>query len=147
MSKQSDKEKFINTLRFVIKRNTDRTYNIQAVAKMLGLPNDLEYVPQCRVIMDYLHSNSRTNDIIKELLDTIGERDDICNILVNTLYNLFHPSSFPNKAPIKITEDLYRSLITQKSSNTISEEDDIKLTEALNCKYCHCVKKLYLENS
>ena len=55
-------------------------------------------------------------------------------------------NSFPDKAPIKITEELYRTLISQKQDKSISEGDNIKLSEALNCKYCHCVKKLYLEN-
>ena len=80
--------KFINTLRFVIKRNTDKTYNIQAVAKMLGLPNDLEYPAQCRVIMSYLETNSGTNDVIKELLDTISEDEEFNKLMGDILVEL-----------------------------------------------------------
>ena len=92
MSKQSDKEKFINTLRFVIKRNTDRTYNIQAVAKMLGLPNDLDYAELASqlTVPENLQDLVRENQIglvMLKIVEIIGE-DNISDLDPETLYFL-----------------------------------------------------------
>jgi len=147
MSKEiKEKQQYINTIKFIVKRNTDKTYNIQAVAKMLGLPSDLGYTEECRLIVSYLRDKSTDNQIIRELLDVVGDVENICDVLVNTLYELFRPKILPNKAPIRISEKIYRSLIDKKKAESITDEENETLAEALNCKYCYCVKRIYLEN-
>ena len=140
------KERYMNRLKFTIKRSDDREYNIQAVAKMLGLPNDKSYKTQCRLIINYLEQKKSSNEFIKELLANIPEKN-ACDLLVKTLYELLSPKTVPSKAPIKISETKYKKLINEKKTGSISRENDSILTEALNCKYCHCVKKLYLKNN
>lgn len=141
-------ENFQKTVNIVVeKRNKSKLYNISAVSKMLGLPHKESYKQQCDQIMDFLESKKTSNKAIKILLDKIGDnRDSMCNILVNSLYELFNPESLPKKAPIKITKDEYIDLLEKKEQNKISYEENELLDEALNCKYCFCVKKLYLKN-
>lgn len=141
-------ENFKKTVNIVVERkNKDRLYNISAVSKMLGLSTKGSYSQQCDTILEYLRTKSSTNKAIKTLLDNAGDdRDTMCNILVNSLYELFSPNSVPKKAPIQISQEEYMSLIKKKKEEDITYEENETLDEALNCKYCHCVKKLYLKN-
>jgi len=141
-------ENFQKTINIVVeKRKKSKLYNISAVSKMLGLPNKESYAKQCNKIMVFLESQKSDNKAIKNLLDSVGDnRDSMCNILVNSLYELFTPESLPQKAPIQISKDTYIEFLEKKKSNNISDEENKLLEEALNCKYCFCVKKLYLKN-
>ena len=61
---------------------------------------------------------------------------------------LFHacskdePFTLNNEIPVVNTEATYTVL----KEEDITYEENETLDEALNCKYCHCVKKLYLKN-
>ena len=141
-------ENFRKTVNIVVDiKNKDRLYNISAVSKMLGLSTDGSYKQHCDRIIDYLRSKSPRNKAIKTLLDNAGDdRETMCNILVNSLYELFSPNKLPKKAPIQMEEEEYKELVKKKKEDDITYEQNEKLEEALNCKYCHCVKKLYLKN-
>ena len=141
-------ENFQKNVNIVVKkRNKSKLYNISNVSKMLGLPHNESYNHQCDQIINFLKSKKNSNKTIKILLDNIGDnRDSMCNILVNSLYELFNPESLPKRAPIKITKDEYINLLEKKKQNRISYKENELLDEALNCKYCFCVKKLYLKN-
>lgn len=145
--KEYDKQRqYIDKINFVVKKSTNKTYNIQAVAKMLGLPSNLDYHNQCRIIIAHLNREAITNKVVNEMIESIGYTENMCDVLVETLYRLFSPDSFPAKAPIEISEEIYKELLTKKKNNIISDSEDMALSEALNCKYCHCVKSLYLKN-
>ena len=98
------------------------------------------------LIISYLNRQSINNKVIRELLDTIGYTENLCEILTKVLYELFSPSELPNKAPIMISNKKYKELLDKKQNNIITEDENNTLLEALNCKYCYCVKKLYLKN-
>ena len=114
-------ENFQKTVNIVVeKRNKSKLYNISAVSKMLGLPHKESYEQQCDQIMNFLESKKTTNKAIKILLDNMGDnRDSICNILVNSLYELFNPESLPQKAPISISKDEYIELLKKKKEKDI----------------------------
>uniref|UniRef100_A0A6C0JDD3 Uncharacterized protein n=1 Tax=viral metagenome TaxID=1070528 RepID=A0A6C0JDD3_9ZZZZ len=143
-----DKEKtgYMEKIKFVVKKKKNMTYNIQAVAKMLGLPNKESYDNQCRLIISFLESKRTENIVIDKLLNEVSGSKDLCDILVKSLYELFSPEDFPKKSPIQISEKKYKELIQKKKDGSIEVGEELVLDEALNCKYCHCVKKLYLQN-
>ena len=141
-----ENKKYIKFLDYTIKISRDKEYNVQAVAKMLGLPSNRPYNVQCRIIISFLKKKSKTNKVIKKLLDSAKSEKKLCNYLVEILYLLFNPKNFPNKAPILITENKYKNLLKKEKNNTITNREKLLLDEALNVKYCHCIKKLYLKN-
>lgn len=143
--KKKDIKKYSSRLNFNLKRSIDKTYNAQAVAKALGIKSDLPYVRQCSLIMDFLKKHKKNNPIIKELLNKSLKQNQICNILVDVLYNLLQPKKFPFKAPITISQDKYKELIEKYQKRTLKSRDRQILNEALNIKYCFCIKKLYLK--
>ena len=148
-NKKVDKGKrYLDNIKFTLKRSKNTEYNIQAVAKMLGLPSENSYNSQCRIIISHLDELSKKNKYIAEILDNIPDTVDLCDFLVGVLYELLSPKKLPSKAPIKISAERYNNLINKKKNKerlTVDEEAELK--EALNCKYCHCVKKLYLKNN
>merc|ERR1712178_548444 len=117
---------------------------------MLKLEEKSSYNEQCKNIVDYLQSKRKTNSVIDSLLNNFEDsslsketiNEDICNTLVKVLYQLFKPESFPDKAPINITNKRYYSLIKKYKSNTITKAEKKILHNALNIKYCHCIKSL-----
>ena len=137
---------FLSRMGLVLKKNNSKLYNVQAVAEMLDLNVVENYKEQCRIITRRLEEMSRDNTIVKNLLDSAKENENICQILVNTLYQLLNPESFPKKAPIKISEKKYKELIRQNKEGIITPDDKAILMEALNCKYCHCIKSIYLKD-
>ena len=145
-------EKFIKDMNILVRKSNNKLYNSQAVAKMLKLEEKSSYNEQCKNIVDYLQSKRKTNSVIDSLLNNFEDsslsketiNEDICNTLVRVLYQLFKPESFPDKAPINITNKRYYSLIKKYKSNTITKAEKKILHNALNIKYCHCIKSLYL---
>ena len=55
-------DRFLDRVRFVIKRSNNMEYNIQAVAKMLGLPSEETYNSQCRLIVSHLNKEAQNNN-------------------------------------------------------------------------------------
>jgi hypothetical protein len=141
-------ENFKTTVNIVVnKRSKNRKYNLEAVSKMLGIDTGGSYSQQCDKIISFLESKRSTNEIIDEILKQTREnKEDLCDVLVSSLYELFSPSSLPEKSPITITKEEYIDLLEKKKENDITFEENEILDEALNVKYCHCVKKLYLKN-
>lgn len=143
--KNKEEKRYIDRLNFNIKRSSDKTYNAQAVAQALGLKSDLPYTKQCMKIMSFLKKRKDSNPVIKELLDKKLKRGQVCNILVDVLYNLLQPKKFPLKAPITISQDKYRELIEKYQKRKLTRTERSLLNESLNIKYCFCIKKLYLK--
>ena len=143
--KNKKREQYIKRLNFNIKRNTDKTYNAQAVAKALGIKSDLSYTKQCIKIMNFLEGKKNSNPVVKELLSKKLKNHEICNILVDVLYNLLQPEKFPFKAPITISPKKYNDLIKKYKKRKLTSKSRQTLNEALNIKYCFCLKKLYLK--
>ena len=141
-----DKTKYLKFLDYTIKISNNKEYNTQAVAKILDLPSNRPYNVQCRIIVSFLKKRAETNVVIRELLQKKKTNKNICEFLVQTLFSLFNPKNFPKKAPILISETKYKNLIKKSKNNTINREEKKDLDEALNIKYCHCIKKLYLKN-
>lgn len=142
----AEKEEYIEKIKRLVKKNNNKTYNIQAVAKMLGLPSNLDYAQECILIISYLKEKSKTNKVIKELLEASSNSSNVCDLLVGTLYQLFMPDHLLNRAPIKMSEKKYKELIKKNTEKNISKNEKTELDEALNSKFCHCVKKIYLKN-
>jgi len=141
-----DKDKYVQLVNYTIKLSDNKEYNTQAVAKMLGLPHDRPYNVQCRLIISFLKKKAKTNKVIDNLLKSSHSQKAVCSYLVEILYSLFNPKNLPKKAPILISEKVYKELIQKEKDNTISPSETIILDEALNIKYCFCIKKLYLKN-
>lgn len=142
-------ENFKNSVNIVVnKKSKNKNYNINAVSKILGIDTGGNYNQQCDKIIDFLQSKRRTNEIIDNILtQTQDNREELCDILVSALYELFSPVTLPEKAPINISKEEYNRLIKNRKDGTeLSFEENEILEEALNVKYCHCVKKLYLKN-
>ena len=141
-----DKDSYSQLLQYTIKISDNKLYNIQAVAKMLGIPHDRPYPVQCRMIMAFLKKRAPRNKLIAELLESGRGNKSICAYLVKILYSLFSPKNLPNKAPILISPALYKSLLVKEKNKTILPSEKIILDEALNVKYCSCIRRLYLKN-
>ena len=146
-------QNYIYRINLMVKKSNNKEYNAQAVAKMLEIPHNLPYNAQCAAIIGYLKSNKTDNDAIKEILQLkkkLKMNDkDTCELLVKILYSLFNPRDLPNKAPIKISEKRYRALIKKsgdEEESKLSKKEMDELDNALQTKYCYCVKKLYLRN-
>ena len=145
-SKKSDQH-YIKYLQSIIENvnvSHSKKYNIQAVAMLLNIPIVSDYNEQCSLIINYLKKNN--NSFIKNLLKNTVYNKQICNILVNSLYTIFYPDYLNRKAPIKISEKKYLDLIKQYKDKTITKKNSKILSEAMNVKYCHCLKKIYLKN-
>ena len=143
--KNKKRDQYISRLNFNIKRSIDKTYNAQAVAKALGIKSDLPYTQQCTLILDFLKKHKKNNPVITELLNKSLKPSQICNVLVNVLYNLLQPEKFPFKAPITISQTKYKDLIKKYQKRNIKPRERQILNESLNVKYCFCIKKLYLK--
>lgn len=143
--KNKEQTNYLKRLNFNIKRSTDKTYNSQAVAKALGIKSNLPYKRQCTLILDFLKKRKRDNPIITELLNKSIGPQQICNVLVDVLYNLLQPDKFPFKAPIIITQTKYNELIEKYQKKKLRPRERQILNESLNIKYCFCIKKLYLK--
>tara|TARA_B100001093_G_C26657635_1_gene940345 strand:- start:201 stop:782 length:582 start_codon:yes stop_codon:yes gene_type:complete len=141
-----DKDKYLQFLDYTIKLSNSKEYNTQAVAKMLGLPHNKPYNIQCRLIISYLKKKAKTNKIINQLLQKSKSEKALCKFLVEILYSLFNPSELPKKAPILISDKKYKELIQKHKTNNLKKDESEILEEALNVKYCFCIKKLYLKN-
>ncbi len=141
-----DKDKYLQFLDYTIKLSNNKEYNTQAVAKMLGLPHNKPYNIQCKLIISYLKKKAKSNKIIQKLLQKSRSEKALCKFLVKILYSLFNPRELPEKAPILITDKKYKELIQKQKNNNLTREESIILREALNVKYCFCIKKLYLKN-
>ena len=138
-------DKLNEKLKIVVdKKNKSFLYNIKQVSSMFGLNTNLEENELCTQLINFLRESD--SKIAKDLLKEVGDKGNICNILVNSLYELFSPSDLSEKAKIDITEKEYKKLIQKKKDKKIDFKENQKLEEALNIKYCRCVKKLYLKN-
>ena len=140
------KQQYLKFMDYTVKMTDNKEYNTQAVAKMLGLPSNKKYNIQCRIIVNYLKKQAEKNDFIKHLLSQKKDNQSICKFLVQVLYNLFSPNEFPKKAPIRMSSKKYKELLKKNKNKLITKEEKEILDSALNIKYCHCVKKLYLKN-
>ena len=143
--KKTQQNNYLKRLNFNIKRSTDKTYNAQAVAKALGIKSDLPYTGQCALILDFLKKHKKQNPVITELLNKSIGPQQICNVLVDVLYNLLQPDKFPFKAPITISQTKYKELILKYQTRNLKPRERAILNESLNIKYCFCIKKLYLK--
>ena len=147
-SKRSD-EDYLKHLRKIIENNNvkhSKKYNIESVAVLLNIPVVANYDEQCTLIIKDLNKKKRRNKFLRDLLNITKDKEDICYILIQSLYSLFYPKKFPKKAPISISEKEYLKLIQQQQKNNISIKNKKILREAMNIKYCHCLKKIYLKN-
>lgn len=146
MSSKKNEKKYIEYLQSIIQNiNTvhSKKYNIEAVSMLLKIPIVDDYKKQCKLLLEYIKKSK--NDFLKDLVKNTTNEQDICKIMVNSLYTLFYPENFPNKSPIKITEKKYRELIKLKKGGKISKSQNVILEEAMNTKYCHCLKSLFLK--
>tara|TARA_B100000401_G_C52769438_1_gene702469 strand:- start:782 stop:1366 length:585 start_codon:yes stop_codon:yes gene_type:complete len=146
MSSKKNEKKYIEYLQSIIENvNTSHSkkYNIEAVSMLLKIPIVDNYKKQCELLIDYVKKNK--NKFLKDLIKNTTNDQDICKIMVNSIYTLFYPENFPNKSPINITEKKYRELIELKKKNKISKKQGVILEEAMNKKYCHCLKSLFLQ--
>lgn len=147
--------KFIKDMNILVSKSNNRLYNSQAVARLLDLEEKTDLKEQCHDIVNYLSSKRGTNPVIDRLLSNFDDSalsehvvdEDICKTLVNVLYQLFNPESFPDKAPIRITNKRYYSLIDKYKDGSITKKEKKILHNALNIKYCHCVKSLFIKES
>jgi hypothetical protein len=147
-SKRSDEE-YIKYLQKIIENANvkhSKKYNIESVALLLNIPIVSDYNEQCALIIEDLNKKKRRNKFITDLLKITKDKEDVCYILIQSLYSLFYPTKFPKKSPIKISEKEYLRLIQQQQQNKISKKNKNILKEAMNVKYCHCLKKIYLKN-
>ena len=110
--KNKKQKQYIKRLNFNIKRSTDKTYNAQAVAKALGLKSDLPYTRQCKLILGFLRKHKKGNPVSTELLNKSLKPHQICNVLIDALYNLLQPNKFPFKAPITTVSYTHLTLPT-----------------------------------
>ena len=126
-------------------KKKDQEYNIQAVAKMLGLEDKLPYKKQCRTIISFLRSNKNKNKFIKKILDETTD-ENLCCTLVNVLYSIFNPDHLLLKAPMPISDDEYKDLIRRNNKRKLRGKPGKLLEKCLFIKYCHCIKKIYYKN-
>lgn len=136
-------DNYIKKLDIVVKRSNSKYYNLQAVAMMFGLDPNGHKSSICEQIISYLHNKKDTNKYVNYLLTNTNSDSDLCDVLIAALYELIEPSGLPKKAPIKITERLYKELVEKQKNNTINSEEKVELDEALQTKYCYCQKQLY----
>lgn len=138
-------DKFKREYKTIIKKNYSKQYNIQAVSEMLGIKNNnLPYNLQCLEIIKFLESKKKNNPTIEYLLVNLKDKD-LCDMLVNVLYNLFHPDSIED-SDVKINKNKYYRLIKKYQNDNINDEENKILQEYLNIKYCKCLKKIFMKN-
>ena len=114
---------FLSRMGLVLKKNNSKLYNVQAVAEMLDLNVVENYKEQCRIITRRLEEMSRDNTIVKNLLDSAKENENICQILVNTLYQLLNPESFPKKGSNQNKRKKIQRIIRQNKEGIITPDD------------------------
>ena len=130
-------DKLNEKLKIVVdKKNKSFLYNIKQVTSMFGLNTNLEENELCTQLINFLRESD--SKIAKDLLKEVGDKENICNILVNSLYELFSPSDLSEEAKINMTEKEYKKLIKKKKDKKIDFKENQKLEEALNIKYCRC---------
>lgn len=128
-------------------KSRNKNYNIKQVANILNIPYT-DNRNTCQDIYDYLLKESKNSNSLEYFLEKFNPSDkDFCNTLINTLYELFHPSDMKLHSPIKISKKQYKSLVDKrKAGKRMSKEENKLLDEALYIKFCHCIKKLYIKN-
>ena len=147
MSSKRNEKNYIKYLQSIIENvNTSHSkkYNIEAVSMLLKIPIVGNYKKQCELLLDYIKKSKHR--FLKDLVKNTTNDQDICKIMVNSLYTLFYPEKFPKKSPINITEKENKKYIELKKKNKISRKKDLILQEAMNKKYCHCLKSLFLQD-
>ena len=137
-------DKFLKKINVQVKKN-NQEYNVQAVAKMLNLEDNLPYKKQCRTIISFLRKNKSKNKFIKKILDETSD-ENICCTLVNVLYSIFNPEHLFLKSPIPISEEEYQNLLERNKKRKLRGRPKQLLEKCLYIKYCHCIKKIYYKN-
>ena len=108
MSSKKNEKKYIEYLQSIIENiNTSHSkkYNIEAVSMLLKLPIVDNYKKQCELLLNFVKKSK--NKFLKDLVKNTTNDQNICKIMVNSLYTLFYPEDFPKKSPINITEKKY----------------------------------------
>lgn len=138
--------KFKEKIKKVVKKNDSKINNIKAVSIMLKLNSNLSYQEQCVNIINLLKRKSEEgNKKIKYLLENLSG-DNLCNILVNVLYDMFNSDSLES-LKLDISNKQYKTLIQNYNNNSITSDDKKKLDKALNIKFCKCIKHFYLNET
>ena len=140
----NDLQKFKRRYNLKVRKNHNKDYKIEVVADMFKIKKNLSINQKCLEIIKYLKDNSEKNQKIKFLLDNF-RGDDICTVLSNILYDMFSSDNLKD-ININLTDKRYRNLIKKYEKNNLNDIEMNLLMEALNIKYCKCVKKLYLKN-
>lgn len=135
-----------------VKRSTNKKYNIRQVARVLNIKivNSPSTNQLCTDIYEKLRKNSLNKPSLQYFLSKFynGETKKInfCQLLIDSLYELFYPSDMEKDSPILITENKYKELIEKKKNDDLTEQDSSTLDEAMHIKLCHCIKKIYIKN-
>lgn len=121
---------------------------VKYIAKRLHLPQNDDVSKQCKQIVKKVKQGASRNAFLKELMSSMRQvpENELCWRLVYSLYSFLHPRTLPSFAPIEVNEAQFKTWLTELEEETISEEIKEKLQEALNVKYCYCVKRLLLNN-
>ena len=78
-------DKLNEKLKIVVnKKNKSFLYNIKQVSSMFGLNTNLEENELCTQLINFLRKND--SQIAKDLLHEVRDKENICNILVNSLW-------------------------------------------------------------
>lgn len=134
---------FEKAINISVKRSKNKNYDINEVAKILGIKYKDES-ELCDKIDKYLEEKRKTSKSLTYFLNFFAKNDTkYCNLLIDALYELFNPS---NITEISLPYKKYKKLIEERQDGTITEGNNKLLEQILYLKLCRCIKKIYIKN-
>ena len=103
-----DNIKFKKEIDIAVKRSKNKNYNIKQVAYILGVKYEKDS-DICSNIHGFLENKKKDSKSLTYFLSLFDPNSkDFCNILIDSLYELFNPSNISQTA---ISKQKYKQLI------------------------------------